>query len=78
MPSPLGGSLLGALALLQVAPFLQAGLLDTQVGQLLIVIVGIAVVILVGRIVLRIAWRLVTIAAVIVGIALLLTMFGFL
>lgn len=70
--------MLGALALLQVAPFLQAGLLDTQVGQLLIVLVGIAVVILVGRIVLRVAWRLVTIAAVIVGIALLLTMFGIL
>lgn len=58
------------------APILQAELLATPIGQLLVVLVGIAVVILIGRIVLRIAWRLVTIAAVLVGIALLLSMFG--
>lgn len=78
MVSVLGGSSLGTLAPLQVASLLQAGLLDTQIGQLLVVLVGIAVVILVGRVVLRIAWRLVTIAAVIVAIALVLSVFGLL
>ncbi|MEF8781091.1 MAG: hypothetical protein V5A46_10470 [Haloferacaceae archaeon] len=73
-----GGPLLGLLALATLEPFLQSGLLDTQMGQLLVVLVGIAVVILVGRLVLRIAWRLVTIAAVVVGIALILSMLGLL
>lgn len=66
------------LALLQAVPFLQAGLFETPIGQLLIVLVGIAVVILIGRLVLRIAWRLVTIAAVVVAIALALSMIGLL
>lgn len=61
---------------LETPAILQAGLLGTQYGQLLLVIVAIAIVILIGRLVLRIAWRLVTIAAVIVGIALLLSLFG--
>jgi hypothetical protein len=57
-------------------PALQAGgLLSEPLGQLLAVIVVIGVVVLVGRIVLRIAWRLVTIAAVVVGLLLLATMF---
>ncbi|AUX08833.1 hypothetical protein AArcSl_1200 [Halalkaliarchaeum desulfuricum] len=73
-----GGMLLGLLTLLSAAPVLQAGILATPIGQLLVVLVGIAIVIVVGRIVLRIAWRLVTIAAVIVGIALVLSMFGLL
>ncbi|SFK77009.1 hypothetical protein SAMN04487950_1008 [Halogranum rubrum] len=55
---------------------LQAGgLLDTSLGQLLVVIVGIGVVVLVGRVVLSIAWRLVTIAALVVGVLLLVSMF---
>lgn len=64
-------------ALASVLPvLLQAGgILDTPLGQLLVVIVGIGVVVLVGRVVLRIAWRLVTIAAVVVGILLLVSMF---
>jgi hypothetical protein len=51
------------------------GLLSQPLGQLLAVIVVIGVVVLVGRIVLRVAWRLVTIAAVVVGLLLLATMF---
>lgn len=56
---------------------LQAGgLLDTPLGQLLVVLVGIGVVVLVGRVVLSIAWRLVTIAALVVGVLLLVSMFA--
>ena len=59
-----------------IPPVLQAGgLLSGPLGQLLALIVVIGVVVLVGRIVLRVAWRLVTIAAVIVGLILLVTMF---
>ncbi|MEF8828133.1 MAG: hypothetical protein V5A38_12045 [Halolamina sp.] len=49
-------------ALLQGPP-LPAG----PLGQALIAIIAIAVVILVGRIVLSIAWRLVLIASVVIG-----------
>ncbi|SDM60630.1 hypothetical protein SAMN04487949_2236 [Halogranum gelatinilyticum] len=59
-----------------LVPILQlGGLLDSPLGQLLVVIVGIGAVVLIGRLVLRVAWRLVTIAAVIVGILLLVSMF---
>ena len=55
---------------------LQAGdLLSGPLGQLLLVIVAVGVVILVGRVVLRVAWRLVTIAALIVGVLLVLSLF---
>ncbi|SEL90247.1 hypothetical protein [Haloferax larsenii] len=57
-------------------PLQLGGLLGSQLGQLLLVLVAIAVVILVGRLVLKIAWRLVTIAAVIIGALLLLSFFG--
>lgn len=78
MSLTLDATILGILAILQAVPFLQAGLFATPIGQLLVVLVGIAVVILIGRLVLRIAWRLVTIAAVIVAIALVLSMIGLL
>lgn len=56
--------------------FLQIGSLPSgPLGQLLTVLIAIGVVVLVGRVALRIAWRLITIAAVIVGLALLATMF---
>jgi hypothetical protein len=51
------------------------GVLNSPLGQLLAVIVVVGVVVLVGRVVLKIAWRLVTIAAVIVGILLLASLF---
>jgi amino acid permease len=43
--------------------------------QLLVLVVGIGLVVLVGRIVLKVAWRLVTIAAVVIGLVLLVSMF---
>lgn len=52
-----------ASALLQV-PALPAG----PLGQALIAIIAIGIVILVGRIVLSIAWRLVLIASVVIGL----------
>jgi len=51
------------------------GLLGGPLGQLLLTIVAIGVVIVVGRVVLKIAWRLVTIAALVVGLLLLASMF---
>ncbi|MFB6101217.1 MAG: hypothetical protein ABEJ73_01465 [Haloplanus sp.] len=44
------------------------GALGGPLGQLLLAIVAIGVVVLVGRVVLKIAWRLVTIAAIVVGL----------
>jgi hypothetical protein len=51
------------------------GVLGEPLGQLLLTIVVIGIVIVVGRVVLKIAWRLVTIAAVVVGLLLLASMF---
>jgi hypothetical protein len=51
------------------------GALGGPLGQLLLTIVAIGVVILVGRVVLKIAWRLVTIAAIVVGLVLLASLF---
>jgi len=45
-------------------------------GRLMVAIVVVAVVVLVGRFVLSVAWRLVTIAALVVGALLLLSLFG--
>jgi len=56
--------------------FLQlGGAFSGPLGQLLLVIVAIGIVVVVGRIVLKIAWRLVTIAAVVVGLLLLASLF---
>jgi hypothetical protein len=49
------------------------GLLDSPVGMALGAVIVIGLVILVGRIALKIAWRLVTIAAVILGALWLVT-----
>jgi hypothetical protein len=51
------------------------GLLGEPLGQLLLAIVVIGVVVLVGRVVLSVAWRLVTIAAVVVGLLFLASLF---
>lgn len=57
-------------------PVLQfGGALAGPLGRLFAVILVIGVVVLVGRVVLRIAWRLVTIAALVVGLLLLLMLF---
>jgi len=42
--------------------------MQTPMGRLLVGLLVLAVVILVGRIVLRIAWKLVILAAVVVGV----------
>jgi hypothetical protein len=54
---------------------LQLGVLNTPLGRILAAIVVIGIVILIGRLVLRVAWRLVTIAAVIVAILFLASIF---
>jgi len=51
------------------------GALSGPLGQILLVIVAIGLVVVVGRIVLKIAWRLVTIAALVVGLLLLASLF---
>jgi len=56
------------------ASALQIGILATPLGKLFALVVLIGVVVLVGRVVLRVAWRLVTIAAVVLGVVLLLSM----
>ena len=53
----------------------QAGLLGTELGQLLIALIAMLVVLVVGRVVLKIAWRLVTIGVVLVGAAWVITQF---
>ena len=51
------------------------GVLATPLGKLFASLVAVAAVILVLRLALRVAWRLVTIAAVLVGIAALAMFF---
>ena len=60
-----------------MTPFLLQLGLDSgnPLVSLLAVVVAIGLVVLVGRIVLKVAWRLVTIAAVIIGLIVLVTTF---
>lgn len=46
----------------------------TPFGKLLLAVVALAVVVLVGRFVLNVAWRLLKIAAVVIGILWLISM----
>ncbi|WP_280537148.1 hypothetical protein [Halopenitus sp. POP-27] len=55
---------------------LQPGFASTPLRQILIALVAAAIVIVVGRIVLAIAWKLVTIAAIVVALLLLLSTSG--
>lgn len=55
---------------------LQASVLSTPLGQLLAALVVVAIVLLVGRVFLRLAWRIVTIGIVLVAAALTLSMLG--
>ncbi|TKX81692.1 hypothetical protein [Halorubrum sp. SD626R] len=55
---------------------LQAGLLASQAGQLLVALVAVALVIVVGKFVLKLAWRLVTIGIVLVAAFFLLSTAG--
>lgn len=56
---------------------LLAGLTATPLGQLLVALVVLLVVVFVGRLVLSLAWRLLFVAAVVVGILYALTIAGF-
>lgn len=60
------------------ASLLQAGLAGDPMGRLLIALVVVAIVIVVGKFVLALAWRLVTIGVVVVGIIYLLSTMGLL
>lgn len=64
-PTDLEGRLAGVSNVL--AP-LFAGLLATPLGQLLLTLVALAVVVLVGRLILSLAWRVLTIAIVVVAV----------
>jgi hypothetical protein len=65
-----------SLAVLAASVPLQAGLLASQPGQLLVALLAVAVVIVLGKFVLKLAWRLVTIGIVLVAAFYLLTTFG--
>ncbi|MBP1986169.1 hypothetical protein [Halolamina salifodinae] len=54
---------------------LQLPMPEGPIGQALIAVIAIAIVILVGRIVLSIAWKLVLIASVLIGALWLVTTF---
>ncbi|WP_224268285.1 hypothetical protein [Haloprofundus salinisoli] len=51
-----------------VEPLLQTALSETPYGSLFIGLLTLGAVVLVGRVLLRLAWRLVTIAIVVVGL----------
>jgi len=52
------------------------GPLDTQVGRIFLALLVVAAILLVGRVVLSVAWKLVVIAAVVVGAILVLGLLG--
>ncbi len=55
---------------------LQAGLAGDPIAQLLVALVAVALVIIVGKFVLKLAWRLVTIGVVLVAVFYLLSALG--
>src|SRR6056297_1264752 len=55
---------------------LQSGLFASQAGQLLVTLLAVAIVIVVGKFVLKLAWRLVTIGIVLVAAFFLLSTLG--
>jgi len=69
-------SLFAALNTLLLQAPLQGPLPEGILGQAIIAIVAIAVVVIVGRIVLSIAWKLVIIAAGVVGLLWLASVIG--
>jgi hypothetical protein len=58
-----------------LAPLQLGGLFAGPIGQLLLGLVVLAVVLVVGRVVLNVAWRLVTVAIVVVAVLWLLFTF---
>ena len=65
-----------SLALAGLVASVQAALLGSQVGQLLVALVAVALVIIVGKFVLKLAWRLITIGIVVVAAFYLLSTLG--
>ena len=65
-----------SLAALAASVPLQAGLFASQAGQLLVALVAVAIIIVVGKFVLKLAWRLVTIGIVLVAVFYLLSTLG--
>jgi hypothetical protein len=62
-----------------MVPILQlGGLLNDPLGLALVAIAALLVIILVGRLFLRVAWKILVVAAVVVGAAYLLTVVGLL
>lgn len=55
---------------------LQAGLAGDPAGQLLIALVAVAILVIVGKFVLSLAWRLISIGIVLVAIWFLLSTLG--
>jgi hypothetical protein len=55
---------------------LQAGVLGVPLVQLLVALVVAALVVLVGRLFLKVAWRVVTLAILVIGVLLLLSRVG--
>lgn len=68
-------AVVASLASLSFLPLQFGGLFAGPVGQLLLGLVVLAVVLVVGRFVLNVAWRLVTIAIVVVAVLWLLFTF---
>ena len=62
--------------LADIAALAQAGVIGGQTGQLLVALVVVALVVIVGKFVLKLAWRLVTIGIVVVAALYLLSAAG--
>ncbi|EMA67177.1 hypothetical protein [Halorubrum kocurii] len=71
-----GPDMTASLAALASSLPVQAGLLASQPGQLLVALVAVALIIIVGKFVLKLAWRLVTIGIVVVAAFFLLSTVG--
>lgn len=51
-----------------LVPLIVEQLMDDTLGRLLIAVLVLAVVVLVGRLVLHVAWKLLVVAAVVIGV----------
>jgi hypothetical protein len=65
-----------SLALADITALAQAGAIGGQTGQLLVALVVVALVVIVGKFVLKLAWRLVTVGIVVVAALYLLSAAG--
>jgi hypothetical protein len=56
-----------------LSPLLLGGMTSTPLGTLLLALVAITVIVLVGRFVLSVAWKLLVLATIVVGAAWVVT-----